>query len=72
MPTVQQLVGANIRRIRERQEMTQQTLYELAGLGRTHLSKIENGKSGSLQLKTIEKIAHALDVPMRDLLKGCP
>jgi transcriptional regulator with XRE-family HTH domain len=65
------IVGANIRRIRLRKKMSQETLAELAGLNRTHMSHVENGKAGALQIDTMEKLATALDVHITTLLKGC-
>jgi transcriptional regulator with XRE-family HTH domain len=72
MPSVSKIVGANIRRIRIRKGIRQEDLAELAGLDPAHMSEIENGIAGSAQLKTIERVASALDVKMTRLLRGCP
>jgi transcriptional regulator with XRE-family HTH domain len=72
MPSVPKIVGANIRRIRIRKKIRQETLAELAGLDPAHMSEIENGIAGNPQLNTIERIASALGVRMTALLRGCP
>ena len=56
------LVGEIIREYREKKNMTQEVLSGLAGLDRSHYSKIERGLR-SPSLDTLFKIAMALDIP---------
>ena len=61
------LVGNVIRRLRLNRGMSQEVLSGLAGLDRTHYSKIERGQ----RLPTLEslwKIAHALNIPPHQII----
>lgn len=62
-----ELVGSVIAGQRKAKGLSQEVLSGLAGLDRTHYSKIERG----LRIPTIEtlfKIAHALDIPAHQLV----
>lgn len=61
------LIGNVIRRLREEKGKTQEVLSGLAGLDRTHYSKIERGLR-SPTLDTLFKIAQALDMKPHELL----
>src|SRR3954465_8807104 len=64
-------VGALIRDIRKRREMTLEKLSELTGISVSSLSRIENTRLGM----TVEKLgvlARALDVPPETLLSRIP
>lgn len=63
-----ELVGEVIRKCRERKGMSQEVLSGLAGLDRTHYSKIERGLRNPTT-DTIFRIAHALDMPPHKLVK---
>ncbi len=60
-------VGFNIRRIREERDLTQEKLANLAGLHRAYVGQIERGEK-NIGLKNLEKIAKALEVPVRFLV----
>ena len=60
-------VGAVLRDYRKAKGLSQEVLSGLAGLDRTHYSKIERGLR-SPTLETLFKIAHALDVPPHELI----
>ncbi len=64
-----ELVGAVIRDFRKSKKKSQEVLSGLAGLDRTHYSKIERGLR-SPTLDTLFKIAHALDVPPHELVQA--
>ena len=61
------LVGQVIQSYRLRKGMSQEVLSGLAGLDRTHYSKIERGLR-SPTLDTLFKIAQALDIPRSETL----
>jgi len=61
-------LGKNIKRIRERKEMSQGDICRTLGFDRAQMSNIEAGK-GNPTLATIDKIAQALDVAIEDLIK---
>jgi len=60
-------VGFNIRRIREERGLSQEELAALAGLHRAYVGQIERGEK-NIGLKNLEKIAKALEVPVRFLV----
>lgn len=60
-------VGSNIRRIRQDARLSQEELAEAAGINRTYLSQLENGRS-SPTLDVLERIARALEVPISALI----
>ena len=61
------LIGKVIQKARKSKEMSQEVLSGLAGLDRTHYSKIERGLR-SPTIDTLFKIASALDVPPHKLV----
>ena len=64
-----ELIGRVIANHRNAKGLSQEVLSGLAGLDRTHYSKIERG----LRVPTIDtlfKIAHALDMPAHELVRA--
>lgn len=62
------LIGRIIRQNRDKKGLTQEQLSGLAGLDRTHYSKIERGLRNPT-IETVFKIAYALDVQPHKLIK---
>ena len=62
-----EIVGRVLAEYRERKGLTQDVLSGLAGLDRTHYSKLERGLR-SPTLDTLFKIGQALDVPPHIIL----
>lgn len=60
--------GANVRRVRRSQDMTQETLADLAGVNRSYLSELERSGKGNPTLKVMERLARALEVSLSSLL----
>jgi transcriptional regulator with XRE-family HTH domain len=58
---VRDSIGALVRDIRKRREMTLEQLSELTGISISSLSRIENTRLG-LTIEKVEVLAHALDV----------
>ncbi len=65
--TVSKRLGENMRKIREEKNMTQGDICRALNLDRAHVSNIENGKQNPT-LDTIEKIAKALKVSIKELV----
>lgn len=63
------IVGRVLTEYRERKGLTQDVLSGLAGLDRTHYSKLERGLR-SPTLDTLFKIGQALDVAPHEILKS--
>ena len=61
-------MAAKIKALRERRGLTQEQLAEKAGVGRSHLARLETGKQDPT-LSTLEKIASALKVKVGRLLE---
>jgi len=62
-----ELIGCVIKGLREEKGMSQELLSGLAGLDRTHYSKIERGQR-SPTIDTLFKISHALDIKPHELM----
>ena len=59
------VIGGQLRAARRRRGSTQQQLAERVGLSRSAISAIERGLGGSHTLDTWQRIAVALDIPLR-------
>ena len=62
-----ELIGSIIASQRRAKGLSQEVLSGLAGLDRTHYSKIERGLR-TPTIETLFKIAHALDMPAHELV----
>lgn len=61
------VIGKTIKKMRENKGLTQEVLSGLAGLDRTHYSKIERGLR-SPTIETLFKIADALDIEPHEIM----
>ena len=59
-------IGLKIKAIRVSKKVSQRKLATLAGISNTYLSDIEVGRTNP-SLKTMEKLASALEIQMKDL-----
>jgi transcriptional regulator with XRE-family HTH domain len=59
--------AAKLRRLRQRNLMTQTALVEASGVSRDTISRLEKGKGGA-HPETLKKLGKALGVDPRDLL----
>ncbi|MGA9173063.1 MAG: XRE family transcriptional regulator [Thermoactinomyces sp.] len=62
----QKIIGANLRRIREAEGLSQEKVAELGGISRLAYRNIENGDSIP-RVSTLENIANGLGVKLQDL-----
>ena len=62
------ILGANVKRLRKAQRLSQERLAELTDLDQPHISEIESGLI-NLTLDNIQALALALGVEPSDLLK---
>nr|AGF93121.1 protein containing Helix-turn-helix type 3 domain protein [uncultured organism] len=60
--------GKRLRELRKSRDLSQEALSREAGLDRTYVGKIERGEK-SPSLKTIQKLAEALEVDKTDLFQ---
>jgi len=68
MQTTKKLLGQRIRELRKNKGLSQDQLSEIIGIDPKHLSRIEVGKSFPY-METLEAIAGALDVEIKDLFE---
>lgn len=61
-------LGQKIRQRRIELGLTQEELATNSGLNRSYISEVESGKR-NISLNNIEKIAHALKIPIANLLE---
>jgi transcriptional regulator with XRE-family HTH domain len=60
--------GMRLFELRVEKMLSQEELHQLSGVSRDTISRLERGVSGA-QYHTIRRLADALEVPYRDLLK---
>ena len=63
------LLGKNVRQARERRELTQEKLAEIAEIDPTYVSGIERGLRNP-GIKNVAKLAKALGITTAELCKG--
>lgn len=66
MATITQRLGSRVKKLREHKKMSQLDLSQRAHLDLTTVNEVENGNREPM-LKTIWKIANALDVKISEL-----
>ncbi|MBE6193672.1 MAG: helix-turn-helix transcriptional regulator [Alistipes sp.] len=64
---INEIFGANVRKLRLEKGLSQEKLANLANIDRTYLPDIESGRR-NLSLVVAEKIALALGVELKNLL----
>jgi transcriptional regulator with XRE-family HTH domain len=62
-------LGRRLRELRSKRGWTQAYLAEVSGLGRSHISELENGRREA-GLKALEMLATSFNLSVSELLKG--
>lgn len=62
-------LGRRLSDLREKRGLSQTQLADMAGIGRAHLSQIENGAVAA-RIDTIHAIAQVLELKMEELFRG--
>jgi transcriptional regulator with XRE-family HTH domain len=62
-------LGRRLSGLREKRGLSQTQLADVAGIGRAHLSQIENGVV-SVRITTLYAIAQTLEIKLEDLFRG--
>jgi transcriptional regulator with XRE-family HTH domain len=62
-------VGRKIRTLRESRGWTQQQLADMTGIGRVHVSELENGKREA-GLRMLERLAETFEMSVEELFRG--
>lgn len=68
MKSTKELLGARIKELRKKEQMSQEQLAEKIGIDPKHLSRIEVGK-GYPSLETLDNLSKVLNVEMKDLFE---
>ena len=67
-----EIVGRNIRAMREGQLLSQRELAERSGVAKITIATMELGRSAHPRRRTVEKLAVALGVPVEELMSAEP
>jgi transcriptional regulator with XRE-family HTH domain len=59
---VEKMVGENVRAYRERENLSQEKLAELAGLHRTYIGQVERAEK-NITVRNLYRIGKALKIP---------
>lgn len=62
---IKQKLGLRIKELRKKQSLSQEELADIAGLDRTYINSVENGKR-NISLINIEKFANAFGLSLKD------
>jgi len=62
-------LGRRLRGLREKHGLSQTQLADMAGIGRAHLSQIENGAVAA-RIDTVNAIAHVMELTLSELFQG--
>ncbi|OHA89272.1 MAG: DNA-binding protein [Candidatus Zambryskibacteria bacterium RIFCSPLOWO2_01_FULL_42_41] len=68
MAQISKTLGKNIKQIRLRRKMSQGDICRAIDMDRSYMSAIEGGKV-NVTIAIVEKLAHALNVSVDELLK---
>jgi transcriptional regulator with XRE-family HTH domain len=68
---LQRTVGANLRRLRTERGFSQEALADHLGYHRTYIGGVERGER-NLTLRTLERLAEALEIDATDLFTVTP
>lgn len=63
------MIGTNIRKFRQQRKLTQEKLARLADISLNTLTKIESGFAKTPNIKTVVKIAKALNISIDKLVE---
>lgn len=62
-------LGRRLSNLREKHGLSQTQLADIAGVGRAHLSQIENGAVAA-RIDTLHALADALEISLEEMFRG--
>ena len=65
-----QVIAKNLKRIRKNEGLTQVELSNGSGISRSYIGDLENARSASMSIQTLQKLSKKLNVTIYDLLEG--
>ena len=63
------IFARNLKKVRTKADLSQEELADLAGLHRTYVGSVERGER-NISIDNMERLANALTVDIKDLLKN--
>ena len=66
---IRTIIGSRIRELRQQNDISQEKLALKAGIDRTYLAGVENGKR-NISIVNLDKIIHALDIDYESFFNG--
>lgn len=63
------IVGINLKRLRESQQLTQRALAEKAGISHAHIAQIESGHRQEPHVKTLQRLKEPLGATLEDFFQ---
>lgn len=70
MEDIKALIGKRIKKLRLDKKLSQEKLANIAGLDRTYVTQVENGKR-NISIENIEKICIALEITIAYFFSDC-
>jgi transcriptional regulator with XRE-family HTH domain len=67
--SIQKEIGARIRELRTKKQLSQEGFADLCGINRSHMGEIERGET-NISLSTLLVVTKKLDVSISSLFKG--
>ena len=64
------IIANNLKHIRKKSGMTQEELSKKSGVSRSYIGDLENARSSSMSIQTLQKLSDKLEVCIYDLLEG--
>lgn len=66
--TAKVLFGVRLRDAREKQQLSQESLAEMAGVHRTYIGQVERGER-NISVDNMERLASAVNLPLWQMLQ---
>ena len=67
IPESRKIFARNLKKMRFKQQLSQEKLADIAGLHRTYVGSVERGER-NISIDNMERLASALNVTIQDLL----
>ena len=69
IPERRKIFARNLKKMRVKQQLSQEKLADIAGLHRTYIGSVERGER-NISIDNMERLASALNITIQDLLNA--
>lgn len=69
IPESRKIFARNLKKMRVKQQLSQEKLADIAGLHRTYIGSVERGER-NISIDNMERLASALNITIQDLLNA--